>query len=90
MTTSNMIGLIKDGLLIASAIGGIMTGLYSQITKPIHNETRLLALETKINDIKPTIEEDHTKIAVLNSKLTELKETQDKIFNAVLDIKKRL
>ncbi len=90
MATSNMISLIKDGLLIASAIGGIMTGLYSQIAKPIHNETRLLALETKINEIKPTVEEDHINVAVLTSKLNELKETQDKIFNAVLDIKKRL
>ena len=90
MATSNMISLIKDGLLIASAVGGIMTGLYSQIAQPIVNETRLLTLETKINDIKPTVEEDHTNIAVLDSKLNELKETQDKIFNIVLDIKKRL
>lgn len=90
MAASNMIGLIKDGLLIASAVGGIMTGLYSQVAKPIHNETRLLALETKMNEIKPTVEEDHINVAVLTSKLNELKETQDKIFNAVLDIKKRL
>ncbi len=90
MPAANMIGFVKDGILIMTAVGGISTGFYNYVAKPVLNDTRLAALETKINEIKPTVEEDHINVAVLTSKLNELKESQDKIFSVVLDIKRKI
>ncbi len=85
-----MIGVVKDGILIMTAVGGISTGFYNYVAKPVLNETRLAQLETKINEIKPTVEEDHINVAVLTSRLNELKESQQQILNVVLDIKRKL
>lgn len=90
MPAANMISVVKDGILIMTAVGGISTGFYNYVAKPVLNETRLAQLETKINEIKPTVEEDHINVAVLTSRLNELKESQQQILNVVLDIKRKL
>lgn len=90
MPAANMIGFVKDGLLIMTAVGGISTGFYNYVAKPVLNDTRLASLENKMSEIKPTVDDDHVKVAVLTSRLDELKDSQKQILNVVLDIKRKL
>ena len=90
MSASGLTDRIKNWVLILGALGGMGAGLYAAIAKPIQDENRVKLLETQMNEIKPSIREHETNIAVLKSQLVSIKEDQGKILDVVLDIKKRL
>ena len=81
---------IKNWVLIIGAVGGMSSGLYSVIAKPIQETTKLTALEGKMSEILPQIQNHEVNIAVLNSRLSKIDESQDKILNAILEVKKKL
>gem|GEM_PF-4517894 len=90
MPAANMISIVKDAVLVMTAVGGISTGFYNYVAKPVLNETRLSQLEIKMDDIKPLVEDHQVKVAVLTSRLDELKDSQKQILNVVLDIKRKI
>jgi septal ring factor EnvC (AmiA/AmiB activator) len=81
---------IKNWILAIGAVSGLAAGAFSVIAKPIQESTKLAALETRMSAVEPEIREHGTNIAVLSSKLNDIKADQDKILNAVLDIKRKL
>lgn len=90
MPAGNMISTAKDAVLIIGAVGGLMAGAYSQVAKPIQDEARVKMLETKMATIEPAVEQGKINVAVITSRLDKLDESQDKILNVVLDIKRKL
>lgn len=90
MAIGNMIGLVKDGLLITTAVGGIMTGFYNYVAKPVFNESRLSQVEKKINELEPSVKNNIISVAVLNARLDSLEKGQAQILDAVLEVKRKL